>query len=226
MTIPLILTAVLYLAAVVLLVTLGDDLLAYFWSQPEGTLLLVLWWAGAVLIMGVGLLVLILLFGTIAEAVGGPFYDQMAMRVLKEHDIATREPGFFEGTIPDIFRSLMFPIGVLVFGVLGFIPVLGVVFVAIGTGLAWLGFASGAVNPALIVTEHKLRHRLAWLREHLSTSLGMGAVVATAMLMPFLGLVAIPASIVGAAELHARGRLARVDASRDGPLDAGPRERR
>jgi CysZ protein len=204
--VPLVLTAVLYLLAIIGLVVFGDDVLNLLWAQPDGGGMLVLWWISAILVIGVSLLVLVLLFSVIAEAVGGPFYDKMAVRVLHAHGIETHEPGMIEGTVPDIFRSLLFIPPTVVFGLLGLIPVVGIVFVVLGTGVAWLGLASGAVNPALLVTENNLRSRLGWLREHFFTALGIGGVVAAALLMPFLGLVAIPASIVGASELHARAR--------------------
>lgn len=215
-TVPLILTAVLYLLAVVTLILLGDNLMALVWAQPEATWLLVFWWTATVLLITGSLLVLVLLFSTIAEAVGGVFYDKMAIRVLRGHDLATREPGLIEGTVPDIFRSLIFVFATIFLGALGLIPVLGVPFVALGTAAAWLGFASGAVNPALMVTEYKLGARLGWLRNHFFTALGLGAVVAAAMLMPFLGLLAIPAGIVGAAELHAHALLREGTAPRRG----------
>lgn len=217
LTIPLLLTSFLYLLTIIGLVTFSDDLVGLLWAQPEGGWLVVAWWATAILFMGVAFLVLILLFSVVAEAVGGPFYDKMAMRVLKGHGIATREPGLVEGTVPDLFRSLMFIPPVLAFGLLGLIPVIGVFFVALGTGVAWLGFASGAVNPALLVTEHSVGQRLGWLRTHFATALGLGAVVAASMLVPFLGLLALPASIVGAAELHARHQLRRIDAGTSAP---------
>lgn len=208
--VPLALTAVIYLLALVLLVTLGDDLMGLVWAQPENPLLLVLWWTASVFFIGGTLLVLVLLFTTLAEAIGGAFYDQMAVRILKGHGIPTREPGLIEGTVPDIFRSLLFVFPTIAFGLLGLIPVVGLLFVVLGTGVAWLGFASGAVNPALMVTENKLRDRLAWLRTYLFTALGIGGVIAASMLMPFLGLLALPSSIIGAAELHARDVLRRT----------------
>lgn len=204
MVVPLMLTGVLYLGALVGVVTLGDDLLGLFWAQPDNPWMLTLWWFGAILLMAVSLLTLALLFTTVAELVGGPYFDKMAVRVLHDHQIATREPGMFEGFVPDLLRSLAFPVGVLVFGLFGLIPVIGLLFVIVGTGIAWLGFASAAINPALAVTEHSVGQRVAWLRQNFMTSLGMGGVVAASMLVPFLGLLAIPASIVGAAELHAR----------------------
>lgn len=210
--VPLALTALLYVLAVTTLIIFADDLVALVWAQPESTVLLILWWLAAVLLVAGSLVVLVLLFSTLAEAIGGVFYDRMAVRILKSHGIRTREPGLIEGTVPDIFRSLLFIAPTLVFGVLGLIPVVGLIFIILGTGVAWLGFASAAVNPALMVTENNLRDRLAWLRTHLFTALGMGAVIAAAMLMPLFGLLTIPASIIGAAELHARDHLRREPA--------------
>ncbi|CAN0592244.1 unnamed protein product, partial [Laminaria digitata] len=108
--VPLLLTAALYFVLMALTVWKGPDVMQWVW----GTLNLsrevwwqaVLFWVLAVIGV-VGLLVLlVLLFTTIAEAVGGPFYDKMAMQVLDEHGIGTREPGLIEGTVPDLIRSL------------------------------------------------------------------------------------------------------------------------
>lgn len=213
---PLGITALLYLMVLVGLFVWGDDLMHLVWPRPvESDRTIYLWWGATLLFVVVFLAASVLLFAPIAEAVGGAFYDHMAIRILASHGISTREVGFVEGLFPDIFRPFFFVVPALIFGVLGLVPVLGWMFVAAGTGMAWLGFASGAINPSLMVTQHPLRERLGWLRSHLMTSLGMGAVVATSMLiMPLLGLVAIPASITGAAELYGRAHARKADDGR------------
>lgn len=222
---PLALTVTLYLVFLTLVTMFAGDLVVSVLPEvPDGFWGTLVWWVVTILLLGVTFLVLVLLFSTVAEAIGGAFYDRMAIRILHGHNIATREPGFIESTFPDLLRSLMFVFATMVFAVLGLIPVIGIVFVVLATGVAWLGFASAAVNPSLLVTEHNLSDRLEWLRTHLSTSLGIGAVVAAAMLVPLLGLLAIPASIVGAAELHARDRVRRSEGTGGGghPIDGGP----
>ncbi len=209
--VPFGLTVLFYLGALMALFFGSDDLLGLLWARPEDGGWLAVWWMTVVLLIGASLLVLVLLFTTVAEVVGGFFYDRMAIRILHSHGISTHDPSFLEGTVLDVGRSLLFVFMVLGFSLVGLIPLLGVPFVVLATVVAWLGFASGAVNPALLVTGHRLKDRLRWLGEHRACALGMGAVVATAMLMPFLGLLAIPASIVGASELHARDLLRHED---------------
>ena len=162
-------------------------------------------WLIALFGFAVGLLALmILLFTTVAEAVGGPFYDKMAIHVLDRHAVSSREPGLIEGTVPDILRSLLFVIPAGVCWLLGFIPVVGIAFWVLGGAIVWLGFASASVNPSLMVTGHKLGGRVSFVFRFPFTMLGMGGVIALSMLVPLIGLIAIPSSIVGASELVAR----------------------
>src|SRR5438105_3564438 len=105
---PLILTAILYTVMAFSIFYFSADVLAWIWARPDEGILRVLWYVVLPLIVLSLLVALGLLFTTAVEALGGPFFDRMATRVLKQHGVATREVGFFEGTIPDIARSLMF----------------------------------------------------------------------------------------------------------------------
>lgn len=206
--VPLFLTAVLYLVLLALTVWQGPAVVDWIWGSldwgREAWWQAILFWA-AVVAGVLGLLVLlVLLFSSVAEAVGGPFYDRMASHVLGAHGIATREPGLIEGTVPDLIRSLLFMAPAAVCWLLGFIPVVGVAFWVIGGVVVWLGFASAAANPALSVTGNGLGARVSFVFRFFFTMLGVGGVVACAMLVPLLGLVAIPASIIGVTELYAR----------------------
>ncbi|MCA9554917.1 MAG: EI24 domain-containing protein [Myxococcales bacterium] len=210
--VPLFLTAVLYMVLMALTVWQGPGVVDWIWSSldwgREAWWQLVLFYA-AVVAGVLGLLVLlILLFSSVAEAVGGPFYDKMASHVLGTHGIPTKEPGLIEGTVPDLIRSVLFMAPAAVCWILGFIPVVGVAFWVLGGAVVWLGFASAAVNPALSVTGNGLGARVSFVFRFFFTMLGVGGVVAVAMLVPLLGLVAIPASIVGTTELYARSHRA------------------
>lgn len=211
-TVPLLLTSVLYLVVMALSVWKGPALIEWIFANLE--LSRDVWWQAAlfwfvgVLAFLALLVLLVLLFTTVAEAVGGPFYDKMAVQILEAHGIGTREPGLIEGTVPDLIRSLLFLIPAGVCWMLGLIPVIGVAFWVLGGAIVWLGFASAAINPALIVTGNGLGARVGFVFRFFFTMLGIGGMVALAMLVPLLGLVAIPASIVGAAELFARTRRA------------------
>ncbi len=199
---PLLLTFVLYSGLIVSLVLFGEDLFGKIWQPPEGWMLIV-WWMTFLLTMVAAIGVMVLLFASIAEAVGGPFYDKMAIRILDAHSVATKEPPWFAGTLPDLLRSLLFLLPAVVCSLIGLVPVIGIPFVALGGAIASIGFASAAINPALMVTGHTLGDRMRFVFRHPLAMLGMGAVVSLSMLVPFLGLASIPASIVGATELYA-----------------------
>lgn len=206
--IPLLITVVIYLAAVTALIVWGDDLLNWAWPKPSEGWLKWLWWI--ILPVGIALIVVViaLLFGTVAEAVGGPFYDKMAVRVLEESGIAAREPGFFRGTMPDLVRSLLFVAVAVGFGVFSFIPVIGIVFGLVGTAIAWIGLAAAAVNPSLMVTGYGLGGRLRFFLRSKMALAGMGVVIGMALLVPLAGLIAIPGAVVGATRLYADARKA------------------
>ncbi|MEK7865602.1 MAG: EI24 domain-containing protein [Planctomycetota bacterium] len=206
--IPLLITTVLYIAAIVALFVWGADLLDWAWPKPSDGWLKWLWYV--VLPLGIILIVIViaLLFSTVAEAVGGPFYDKMAMRVLEGEGISTRDPGLFRGTIPDMFRSLLFVAAAVGFGVLSFIPVIGLPFAILGTSIAWVGLAAAAVNPALLVTGYGIGGRLRYFLRSYSALAGMGVAIGVVLLVPLAGLIAIPGSVVGASALYARSRRA------------------
>ena len=204
--VPLLLTVLLYVVLLVLAVFLADDAVGLLWVKPTaGWFMLGLWYIAAVAVFVCLLVVLALLFTTIAEAIGGPFYDKMATRILAEHGISFREPGFFEGTVPDIVRSLLFVIPGVICSLFGLIPFVGWPFAAVGVVVAALGFASAAINPALLVTGHGMWSRVGYVFRSFSAMVGMGAMIAAALLLlPLVGLIAIPASIVGATEIYAK----------------------
>ena len=202
--IPIVLTGVLYGLFVVSLVTFSDDLLGWLWAPPDSSWLIWLWrlaWVAGMLTL---FLIAALLFSTVGEAVGGPFYEQMAIRILSRHGVSVAPAGFVDGTILDVLRSLIFVIPAAFFAILGLIPGLGLPFALLAAGLAWLGFGSGAVNPALLVTGHRFGARLSYVRQHYSTVLGLGAVVAVSLAIPLLPLLSIPCSIAGATDLYGR----------------------
>ncbi len=206
--IPLLITAVLYIGAIVALFVWGADLLDWAWPKPSEGWLKWLWYV--VLPLGIALIVVVvaLLFSTVAEAVGGPFYDKMAMRVLEGEGIATKDPGLLRGTIPDLLRSLAFVAATVGFGVLSFIPVIGIGFAVIGAAIAWVGLAAAAVNPALLVTGYGIFGRLRFFLRSPMALAGMGVAIGVVLLVPLAGLIAIPGSVVGASSLYARSRRA------------------
>lgn len=206
--IPLLLTGVLYVILTAALLLYAPDIAEYLWETQAWAR--DTWWETGVYwlvvlaALGAIFVVLLLLFTTVVEIVGGPFLDKMAIRILDGHHIESREPGFIAGTIPDIIRSLLFVIPAAICAPLGFIPVIGIVFWAAGSVIAWLGLASAAFNPALLVTGYKLGGRLRFVFSHFFVSAGLGAVVGLSFFVPLLGLLSIPSALVGASELYAQ----------------------
>lgn len=198
--VPLVLTAVVYALMGTGIVMLTPRVLARF--RPEDWLVY-LWWIVVVVVV-VGLLALgAILFTAIVELIGGPFYDKMAAHQLGEHGISVQDPGFVAGAVPDLVRGLLLAVPAAVCWGIGLIPVIGVPFWVLGVVLAWFGLGSAAMNPSLLMTGHEAIPRTKWFLRYLPTTLGMGAVIALSMFIPFLGLVTIPSGVIGAAQLYA-----------------------
>lgn len=203
---PVLLTSLFYTALLAVVVLYADDLLGLLWARPDGGVLRYVWYVLVPIIMLVLLLPLVLLFATVAEAIGGPFYDKLAVMVLSSHGLPARDPGLLEGTIPDVVRSLAFAVGALVLALFALIPGIGIVFGVTGALVAWLGLASASINPALMVSGMNLGARLRFPLERFATMAGLGAVVWASMFVPFVGLISIPSAVVGASELYARSK--------------------
>jgi uncharacterized protein involved in cysteine biosynthesis len=201
--IPLALTLVVYLALGGLVLAFGDDLVATLWPRPaEGGTLLV-WYATVGLAMLVLGAVSLLFFGAVVDTLGAPFFDAMAIRVLARRGVSTREPGLLETMLPDLVRSSLFALAGLVLGALALLPGMGLVALSLGAAVSALGRASSAFNPALLVTDHDLKARLAFLRAYPAAALGLGGATMLLLLVPLVGIVAVPSSIVGASALVA-----------------------
>ena len=216
--IPIALTALLYALLIAGVLTFSDEVLGSLWARPDSAWLIPVWYVA--LVAGILALFLIaaLLFSTVGEAVGGPFYERIATRILERYGHPVEQPGFVDGTILDIVRSLMFVVPAGFFALLGALPAVGLPFAVLGGTLAWLGFGATAMNPALLVTGHRFGARLSYVRRHFFTILGLGGVVAFSMAVPFLPLLSIPCSIAGAADLYG---AANVDASGENGLQSG-----
>jgi CysZ protein len=202
--IPLLITGALYFVLLVLAIFFADDLLGYLWPQPPEGALRYLWYVLLPFVFAAVLAPFLLLFSSVAEAIGGPFYDRMALRVLSEYSIAGREPGLLRGTVPDFFRSLALAAIGGVCALLGLIPVVGIAFAVAGGVIACIGFAWSAMNSALMVTGLDLGARVRFVFRSFTAMAGIGAVVMASLLVPFLGLLALPAAVVGATDLYAR----------------------
>ncbi len=201
--IPLVLTSLAYLGLVAGGVYLVPRVLAGLWEKPEGVLLGLLWIGVAVLVVVALLAALALVFTTVVETLGGPFYDKMVAHVLSAHAIHVEEPGFFDSTVPDLVRAVVLLVPTALFGFLGifFAP-----FAFVATFVASIGFASAAINPSLLVTGHDLGARMRYVFRSFGAMLGLGGMMTLSMMVPFLAVVSIPSAMVGVAELYAKSQ--------------------
>lgn len=211
---PVILTLVAYGLSVFAAVFWGRELLGLVLPEmPDVLWQVIVWYIAAVFLgfafAGIG----ILGFSFVVEFIGGPFYDRMAARVLRAHGLTTKEPGFWDGTILDLLRPLLFLVPALGFGALS-LTGLGALF-GILAGLAGcLGLGSQSVNSALAVTGFSFSGRVRFVFQHVPMMLGVGGVLMLALTIPLLGLLAVPAAVVGASELYARaGKAAAAQAA-------------
>lgn len=218
--IPLALTAATYLLMLGLTVYFSGEVLDLIWQKPSSAWLVWLWYVVMVVMITGAIAIFALLFNTVAELVGGPFFDKMALHVLETHGLPGTEPGLIEGTVPDLVRSLMFLLPALSCALLGLIPGVGVFFVVVGTAIGWIGLGSTAINPVLTLTRHNLSDRLQYTKKNAPTLLGMGAVIAGVLLIPLFGVVVIPAGTVGASELFSRARVAEKSGDPEAELPA------
>lgn len=170
--------------------------------KPEGGYQLWLWWSAVVIAVIAMLALAAILFTAVVELVGGPFYDKMAVRLLDEQGIGWSDPGFVKGAVPDLLRSLVLAVPAFVCWALGFIPAIGLFFWAIGMLIAWFGLGASAINPALQMTGHQPGQRNRWFLRYLSTTLGVGAVIAASLFIPLLGIISIPAAVIGSTQLY------------------------
>lgn len=204
--VPVLVTAVLYLLAACAALLYVKDLLAMIWARPSSGAGLLIWNLLLPVVLLCLFAVMALLFTTVADLIGGPFYDRMAIRVLREHQISADDPGFLRGTAVSVAGGLAYLAAAATCGLLSLLPGVGPVFFVAGAVVAALGFATSALGPTLGSTGVPFRTRLTYFRSSFSSMVGIGAVIGAALLvLPLLGLVFIPAGVIGAAELYARG---------------------
>jgi len=193
---PVFITLVLYALGLATAAATVDDVLARFWAPPEGAVK-ILWVAVAALLFVALAAVLVLTFVAIATAISGPFHERIAGVLLDEHNVAKNDVGFVRGLVIDIAWAITFaiPAGGLALGALLFAP-LAVPSLAVAS----IGLAVSAAGPALNATGHGFGARFVLLRQRFGLLAGAGAVLALALLVPALGLFAIPAAVIGLTE--------------------------
>ena len=201
--VPLGITTFLYLCVCTFLIYYRSDLMEKFWQQPEDWKIYL--WYGVLALLVVSIfVVLAMVFVPVATMVSGPFYERMVAQILREHEVECREAGLIKGLLFELVRTSVFLGPALGFVILGLIPVIGAPFAMAGIVIGWLGLASTAINPALIMTGHGSGSQIKFVFRSLSVMLGAGMVTGLALTVPLLGLLAVPCSFVGLTTHYAK----------------------
>lgn len=203
---PLLLTALAYVALMVLVVLYAGDVLSWLWARPENLWMAGLWWV-AVALAGAVLLVLAgACFVTVVGIVAGPFYERLAQRVLESHGRSCVSPSLVDGFTSVLVRLGIFGLpatAVLLIGLV--VTALSPVAVPLAGAWVWLGLGLETAEPALALAGYSLRRRLCSVWRCLPLMLGAGAVQGLAFLVPLLPLLTLPAGVAGMAQLVAAG---------------------
>lgn len=177
-----------------------DDAVAALWAPPAGRVAHAAWAAVVVLVFVALAVLLVLLFVGLATAVAGPFHERLALRVLSRLGVERRDVGFVHGLAVDLAWALTFtaPAGTL--GMIALVPGIGLPFAVASVTIASLGLASAALGPAVGALGGGYRRRWAMVWRHLAFVAGAAVVVGLAVIVPVLGLLVVPAAVVGLTE--------------------------
>ncbi|MFI5803254.1 EI24 domain-containing protein [Streptomyces sp. NPDC051561] len=207
---PGLVTLVLYVAALIGLVTWSGDFVAWATPFADGwgeTWLTLFRGLLRVVLFALALFVAVITFTAVTLLVGQPFYEALSERVDR-----SRSP---DGTAPEsglpLMRELWISardsvrvlLRVLMFGILlfacGFIPVIGQTVVPV-LGFCVSGFFLAEELTAVALQRRgiEFKERLALLRGRRSLILGFGVPLTLAFLVPFVAVFLMPGAVAGA----------------------------
>jgi CysZ protein len=218
--IPALIVAVVYLAALVVLVVNLDDLataatpFAATWSEGWRQVVHVVAIIG---IFGAAMLVALVTFTAVTLIVGQPFYERISERV--EESVAGDEgvPAAPAGSLARrLVRAARDGLAVACLSaivgisllVLGFVPVLGqTVIPVVGAAVSGFFLTSELTGIALERRGVGVRRRFALLRAERWLAIGFGALTVAVFLVPLAAVVVMPGAVAGST-LLVRERLA------------------
>lgn len=216
---PLVATAVAFCGVCVLLYVFHTDWAAGVWTQPESGWGYMVWYAWSIGLLIASLTAAYLLFLALQGVVAGPFNEALSVRVERMLRDTAPEPSGLGGLLASVGLAVVHELRKLLlralllgglFVVSLIVPVVGAPALAVG------GFYATARFVAFDALDFTMARRLwgyqqKWrlLREHRALTLGFGAATTLLLLVPVLGLAAMPLAAVG-------GTLLFVDVSPEG----------
>ncbi|TNM41146.1 hypothetical protein FHP29_09050 [Nocardioides albidus] len=205
--VPAVIVAALVATVLVLAVLYVDDLVA--WATPfaddwDGFLRGLLRTALHLLVLAGLVMLSIVTFTGLTLAVGDPFYERIwkAVEVSLGGEVPERGVGWVRGALDGlVLVALGIATAVGVF-VIGLLPVIGTIVGAV-LGLVVSGrlLAGELVSRPLEARGMDRAARAALMREHRGAMLGFGICVQACFLIPFGGILVMPAAVAGATYL-------------------------
>lgn len=205
--VPALIVAAFVVALLVVLVLYVDDVVG--WATPFADD-----WDDAVRGLFRGALVVLVLVGAVmlsivtftglTLAVGDPFYEKIWKEVELSlgGDVPDRGVGWIRGAVDGlVLVALGIATAVVVF-VIGLLPVVGsVVGAVLGLVVSGRLLAGELVSRPLEARGMDRAARAALMREHRGAMLGFGVCVQACFLVPFGGILVMPAAVAGATYL-------------------------
>lgn len=222
--IPALIALVLYVVALVVLITYAGDLAAAVtpfadhWSDGQRRAVRII---AGVAIVGGGALFAILTFTALTLLIGEPFYERLALRTEESMGGAPPEAG--GSVVREVLRGVgdAVVVGVAALGfavlffALGLLPGVGQTVVPVAAACVSGYYLCGELTGiALARRGLRRRERLARLRRERPLAVGFGTAVFVVFLLPLGAVLAMPGAVVGGTML-VRERLDEGDDAKD-----------
>jgi CysZ protein len=149
----------------------------------------------------------LLVFVPVAGMIAGPFNEILSEHIEAQLTGRAAEPfslrafvhGFARGVIHGVRRILATLLGLMLVFALGFVPVIGTIAaMLLAVWLAAHGAAYDCYDAVLARRSMSYRDKMLYLARHRKRTLGLGATVATLLLVPGVNLVALGLGAAGA----------------------------
>lgn len=205
--VPAIIVMILLAAAFVGLVLVLDDLISWAtpfaddWADAVRTTFRVIVFLG---VLAGAVMLSIVTFTGLTLAVGDPFYERIwkQVEISLGGEIPDRGVGWVRGALDGLVLILMgLAMAVVVF-LIGLLPLIGAIIGAV-LGLVVSGrlLAGELVSRPLEARGMDRAGRAALMRQHRGAMLGFGVCVQACFLVPFGGILVMPAAVAGATYL-------------------------
>lgn len=212
---PALINAVLFVAAVVLLVGRADDWLGAWWAKPGGEaglgwLLLAGWYVAWLAAVALGLALAYVLVLLVGGIIASPFNDVLSERTEQcltgRADVPQPGDSFLGGilssigstaTITGLYVVLMIPVLLL-----SLAPGLGSLAAAVLGGFVSAFFLALEYTDTLLERYgFRLREKVRLLRGNLALAVGFGLGASLLLWIPLLNFLCIPIAVVGGTAL-------------------------